>query len=145
MFIIWNAIRIKRSILISLVRRIWRYYPRGISFGNMAAQSTENVLVKEIDTYLSKILPVQQRVIKISDQLVSNEQENWKKIDLLERNDGIREIQNTQPQINDYVQEVTTISSITTSEAMIWDEPQLSTSASIFGWYKLFEIITLEK
>ena len=111
----------------------------------MVAQSTENVLIKEIDTYLSKILPVQQRVIKISDQLVSNEQENWKKIDLLERNDGIREIQNTQPQINDYVQEVTTISSITTSEAMIWDEPQLTTSASIFGWYKLFEIITLEK
>ena len=102
----------------------------------MAAQSTENVLVKEIDTYLSKILPVQQREIRISDQLVSNEPENWKKIDLFERNGGIREIQNTQPQINDYVPEVTTISSITTSEAMIWDEPQLSTSASIFGWYK---------
>ena len=115
------------------IRRIWRYYPRGMSFGNMVAQSTENVLVKEIDTYLSKVLPVQQRVIQMSDQLISNEQENWKKIDLFERNDGIREIQNTQPQINDYVPEETTRSSITTSEALIWDEPLLTTSASIFG------------
>ena len=103
----------------------------------MVSQSTENLLVKEIDTYLSKVLPVQQRVIEVSEQLISNDQDNWKKIDLIERNDGIREIQNTQPQINDYIPEVTTRSAITTSEAIIWDEPPLTTSASIFGRYTI--------
>ena len=109
----------------------------------MASQSTGNVFVKEIDPYLSKVLPLQQRVIEESEQLISNEQESWKKIDLIERNDGIREIQNTQPQINDYVPKVTTRSSITTSEALIWDEPPLTTSVSIFGKYQFFEMIKI--
>ena len=66
----------------------------------------------------------------------SNIPKNYKEDQDLNTNSGsnnIQNIQNTQPQIIDYVPDDTTRSSMTTLEIMISDEPIPTTQASIFG------------
>ena len=95
--------------------------------------NTKNVLLKEIDTYLTKVLPVKQTVVLGSEQLNLQPNRNRQDLNTNKGSNDIRNIQNTQPQIIDYIPDDTTRSSMTTLEVMMSDEPIPTTQASIFG------------
>ena len=95
--------------------------------------NTENALLKEIDTYLAKVLPIRQTVVLGSEQLSLQPNENRQDMNTNRGSNDIRNIQNTQPQMIDYIPDDTTRSSMTTLEVMMSDEPIPTTQASIFG------------
>ena len=97
--------------------------------------NAENVLIKEIDTYLAKVLPVRQTVVLGSEQLNLQPNGNRQDLNTNRGSNDIRNIQNTQPQIIDYIPDDTTQSSRTTLEVMMLDEPIPTTQVSIFGKY----------
>ena len=95
--------------------------------------NAENVLLKEIDTYLVKVLPVRKTVVLGSEQLNLQPKGNRQDLNTNRGSNDIRNIQNTQPQIIDYIPDDTTQSSMTILEVMMSDEPIPTTQASIFG------------
>ena len=88
----------------------------------MVVPNTKNLLLKEIDVYLSRVLAVEQP-------------EN-------NGNNGIQNIQNTQPQTPNYVPDITTLSPTPSSnEFMMSDGPLSTTPAWIFGKQNEFYVI----